>query len=362
MKIAVLYGGTSAEREVSLSSGRAVGAALAKRGHDVLLVDTAEGDTPVGALEAVAASAIGGEPPAVRPESGSAIEAVQGEAVTRADVVVVMLHGGTGEDGTIQGLLELAGKRYTGSGVLGSALAMDKRVAKVMLELAGVKTPPWEVVTFDREADPSDRGGSPVLPSDGELETVGASVSALGGYPVVVKPNDQGSTVGLTVVRQESELVPAVRTASRYSRNVLVESYIPGRELTVAVLGEEALPVVEIAPKSGLYDYESKYGEGMSEYTCPAHLPDEVTSSLKESALAAFAALGCRGYARVDYRLSPEDMPYCLEVNTIPGMTELSLVPMAAAAVGMDFGELVERIVELALGRGDRARTAPGLP
>jgi D-alanine-D-alanine ligase len=349
VKIAVLYGGTSAERDVSLASGRAVGLALAERGHDVLLVDPAEGDSPIGAREPVAAAAIDPDPPAARHETGSALIAVQGEAVQFADVVFVMLHGGTGEDGTIQGLLELAGKRYTGSGVLSSALAMDKRASKVVLKEAHVPTPPWRVVTFELELSPELRGGSPTLPSDAVVGASADAVSDLGGYPVVVKPNDQGSTVGLTVVESEDQLVPAVKLAGEYSRHVLIETYIPGRELTVTVVGGEALPVVEISPKGGIYDYHSKYTKGMSAYTCPAGIPDLLCDQLKASALTAFAALGCSGYARIDYRLTPAGTPFCLEANTVPGMTELSLVPMAAAAVGVGFGELAERIAEMAL-------------
>jgi len=349
VRIAVLYGGTSAERDVSLVSGRAVGLALAERGHDVLLVDPAEGDTPIGAREAAAAAVIDPDPPAVRHESGSAIAAVQSEAVMSAEVVFVMLHGGTGEDGTIQGLLELAGKRYTGSGVLASALAMDKRASKVVLKEVYVPTPKWRVVTSERTLAAGARGGSPTFSVDLDIDEAAGAVEELGGYPIVVKPNDQGSTVGLTIVKDEQQLAPAVKLAAEYSRHVLLETYIPGRELTVAVLGGEALPVVEIAPKSGFYDYESKYGKDMSVYTCPAEIPALLADQLKAGALTAFAALGCRGYARVDYRLSPAGKPYCLEANTVPGMTELSLVPMAAAAVGIGFGELVERIATMAL-------------
>ena len=348
VRIAILYGGTSAERDVSLVSGRAVGLALTERGHDVLLVDPAEGDTPIGAREAAAAAVISPDPPAARHETGSAIAAVQSEAVRSADVVFIMLHGGTGEDGTIQGLLELAGKKYTGSGVLASALAMDKRASKVVMQEVYVPTPQWRVVTFERNLPPEARGGSPSFPSDFDVDGAAGAVSELGGYPVVVKPNDQGSTVGLTIVNDEQRLAPAIKLAGEYSRHVLLETYIPGRELTVAVLGGEALPVVEIAPKSGFYDYESKYGENMSVYTCPAEIPALLSDQLKAGALTVFAALGCRGYARIDYRLSPAGKPYCLEANTVPGMTELSLVPMAAAAVGIDFGELAERIAVMA--------------
>ncbi len=349
MRIAVLYGGTSAERDVSLVSGLAVGLTLAERGHDVLLVDPAEGDSPIGTREAAAAALINRDPPAVRHETGSAIAAVRGEAVRSADVVFVMLHGGTGEDGTIQGLLELAGKKYTGSGVLASALAMDKRASKVILKEVHVPTPQWRVVTLERELPPDTRGGSPTFPADVAVDEAAGAANELGGYPIIVKPNDQGSTVGLTVVKEERQLLPAVKLAGEYSRHVLLETYIPGRELTVAVLGGKALPVIEIAPKSGIYDYESKYGKGMSEYTCPAEIPELLSDQLKASALTVFAALGCRGYGRVDYRLSPTGKPYCLEANTVPGMTELSLVPMAAAAVGISFGELVERIAEMSL-------------
>jgi D-alanine-D-alanine ligase len=350
MKIAVLYGGTSAERDVSLVTGRAVGEALSERGHEVLLVDPARGDAPVGAAEAQAAAGIGSEPPPILHESGSAVTAVGGEAVTRADVVFVALHGGAGEDGTIQGLLDLSGKTYTGSGVLASALAMDKRASKVIFSDVGVSTPDWRVVTFEYGLAPEARGGSPRFPTDFRPEEASKAVRELGGLPVVVKPNDQGSTVGLTIVEGEDRLEPAVALAGEYSRHVLLEAFVPGRELTVAVLGGEALPVVEIIPRKGIYDYESKYTKGMTEYVCPADLPPGVGDELSASALRAFAALGCSGFARVDYRLTSGGDVRCLEVNTVPGMTEVSLVPMAAAAAGIGFGDLCERIVAIALG------------
>jgi D-alanine-D-alanine ligase len=353
VKIAVLYGGTSAERNVSLVSGRAVGLALEERGHDVLLVDSARVIDTLRPGEAPSFR-IGAQPPEVLSGAGAALDAVRSQAVRDADIVFVMLHGGTGEDGTIQGLLALAGKAYTGSGVLSCALAMDKRIAKILFERAGVLTPAWRVVSTGNGSAQGTPDGSPALPGDIDPERAREAVHDLGGYPTVVKPNDQGSTVGLTVVGNESELGNALSLAGRYSDRVLVERFIPGREMTVAVLGGEALPVVEIAPASGLYDYESKYGSGRSEYTCPAPIPDGVSETLRSSALTAFAALGCTGYARIDYRLSPEGRGYCLEVNTVPGMTELSLVPMAAAAVGIGFGELVERIAAMASKRRGR--------
>lgn len=349
MRIVVLYGGTSAERDISLVSGRAVGLALAGRGHDVLLVDPAAGDSPVGPRQAAAAAAIGSAPPPILRESGSALAAVSGKAVRHADVVFVALHGGSGEDGTIQGLLELADKRYTGSRVLGSALAMDKRASKVIFRVVGVPTPEWRVVSSEGALDPAARGGSPSFPDDGDLTSARHAAAELGNYPLIVKPNDQGSTVGLTVVEREADLDEAVVRAAIYSRHVLVEEYIPGREMTVAVLGGRALPVVEIVPRKGLYDYESKYTKGMSTYVCPAEIPAALDERLRSVALAAFSALGCRGYARVDFRVAPGGDVSCLEVNTAPGMTELSLVPMAAGATGMSFGDLVERIVQMAL-------------
>jgi len=348
MRIAVLYGGTSTERDVSLVTGRAVAGALDEAGHEVLLVDPALGDRPMGAREAIAAAKIGGAPPNPTDETGAALEAVAGAAVAGADVVFVALHGGTGEDGTVQGLLELAGKRYTGSGVLACALAMDKRLSKLMFREAGVPTPPWRVVVGGTaEQRRAASNGTPTLPDDATLDSAVAAAGELGGYPVVVKPNDQGSTVGLTVVQDGSGIEEAVRLAAGYSSHVLIEEYVPGRELTVAVLDDEPLPVVEIAPKSGLYDYESKYTAGRSVYTCPAELPKMLASELGDLALRAYDSVGCAGYARVDFRLEEGRPPSCLEVNTVPGMTATSLVPMAAAAAGMTFPELVDRIVTL---------------
>ncbi len=365
MKIAVLYGGTSAERDISLVTGRAIGLALAGKGHDVLLVDPARGDAPVGPKQAAAAAKIGAEPPDIASpgggvgEGGSALDAVRGRAVTEADVVFVALHGGTGEDGTIQGLLELAGKRYTGSGVLASALAMDKRAAKVLFREVDVPTPRWSVIRCD---DAVGGGGGPRFPDDVPVSRVspekmsraalgqsaGWGADRFGGYPLIVKPNDQGSTVGLTLVREEGELAAAIGLAAEFSRNVLVEEYIPGREMTVAVLADTALPVVEIVPDGGLYDYQRKYTEGQSSYTCPALIPESLSSELERLALLAYGVLGCVGYARVDFRVTDELEPFCLEVNTVPGMTAVSLVPMAAEAVGIGFPDLVEKIVELA--------------
>lgn len=330
MKVAVLMGGRSAEREVSLMTGRGIAASLRNLGHDVLAVDAANGQRlPDGRED---------EAPKL-----AALEAVDesrwlaNDGIRAADVVFVALHGGAGENGTLQALLELASKPYTGSGVMASALAMNKAVSKKLFEREGIPTPPWQLVPADATPDEID-------------------VSGLGGFPIVVKPNEEGSTVGLTLVHEAAGLPVALQTAAERGHETLIERYIPGREMTVAVLGHEALPVVEIRPKSGFYDYESKYTSGMSEYECPASLSDTLAARMMDYGLRASRALGCTGVARADFRLNPEGEPFCLEVNTIPGMTPTSLVPMAAKARGISYDQLVERIVELALTEGRRRR------
>jgi D-alanine-D-alanine ligase len=244
--------------------------------------------------------------------------------------VFLALHGGAGENGTIQALFELAGKPYTGSGVLASALAMNKAMSKRMFEREGIPTPKWQLLDA-QDSEPT------------------VDTTTLGGYPLVVKPNEEGSTVGLTIVTRPEDLPDALQVAFDYGREVLVEQYIPGRELTVAVLGNDALPIVEIKPRGGHYDYESKYTPGQSEYFCPADLPETLAGRIRELGVRAAKVLGCAGVARVDFRLSPAGMPYCLEVNTIPGMTPTSLVPMAAKAAGQSYDQLVARMIELAL-------------
>lgn len=327
MKIAVLMGGRSAEREISLRTGRGIAQALRNLGHEVTALDAATGRLlPAGGEEQARLGP--GEP-------GGSELMVTGAltdtgVVAEAEVVFVALHGGAGEDGTVQALLDLTGKPYTGSGMLASALAMDKAMSKRVFEHEHIPTPSWIVV---------DRGAGPAEVDSG----------ALGGYPLVVKPNEQGSTVGLTVVTRAEDLPAALDLAFEYGDQVLIEQFIPGRELTVAVIGDEALPVVEIRPRSGHYDYEAKYTSGMSEYFCPADLPAAVAERVRDLGVRAARALGCRGVSRVDFRLDPGNAPYCLEVNTIPGMTPTSLVPMAAKASGMTYDQLVGRMVELAL-------------
>ena len=332
MKITVLYGGRSAEREVSLNSGRSVAEALESRGHQVTLLDPAE----PRALLAVAPSAgavAGAGAAAAKPGTGLGLERLQpgqivaASAIRDTEVVFLALHGGEGENGTLQALLDLAGVPYTGSGMLASALAMDKRLSKELFVRAGVPTPAWTCLA----------PGAPARVAPEE-------VARLGGWPLVVKPNDQGSTIGLSVIQEESQLAPAVAQARKYAREVLVEQFIPGRELSVPVICGQPYPVIEIVPSHGIYDYECKYTKGMSEYRCPAPLDAGLALHIQELAVRACAALGCAGAPRADFRLSPSGEALCLEVNTIPGMTATSLVPMSARAAGLSFGELVERL------------------
>lgn len=328
MRIAVLLGGTSAERDVSLASGLRVAQALRAAGHEVVAIDTAS-----GALTTAEEAALlqGGVLGTVPPDVQSLVR-LERQLPTKlqelppVDVVFLALHGGRGEDGTLQALLDLTGIPYTGSGHLASALAMDKDLSKRLLRQAGVPTPEWIMA-----------------PSSA------AQVAATFGFPCIVKPSKQGSTVGLTLVRKASGLQPAVEAAKAFDDEVMIEQYIPGRELTVGVLGDQALPVGEIIPKHELYDYECKYTPGMARELFPAPLTDAETTRIQELALAAFRALKLRGCARIDFRMSEDGTFYCLEANTLPGMTELSLIPQAAAAAQIPFPALCDRIVRIAL-------------
>ncbi len=338
MKILVLMGGTSAERDVSLASGEAIVKALKSVGHQVLALDTAQGNKLLSDDGKYIPGGVKAKPPDVkdleRADKQQALEAIHAFDFSQVDVIFLALHGGQGEDGTIQALLDLTGKPYTGSGVLASALSMDKAMSKKIFEREGIPTPEW----FSLQRAQSD-----------DLSSVAARIESGFGFPCVVKPNDQGSTVGFTVVEQKNELEKAVDCAALYSGHILVEKYIPGRELTVGVLGETPLPVVEIIPEHGIYDYHCKYTHGKSKYVCPAEIPDQKAKEIQALGLNAFQSLGCEGYARVDFRYGEDDKFYCLEVNTLPGMTSLSLVPMAAKGLGIEFPELVDRIANLAL-------------
>ena len=330
-------GGTSAERDVSLASGLRVAEALRSRGHAVTVVDTVRGALTEGEERAMLAGPV---MHALPPESGALARlssetlsaTVRGLGTHRdAEVVFIGLHGGHGEDGTLQALLDLTGVPYTGSGHLASALAMDKDLSKRLFREAGVRTPEWLMAPA----------------SDDDI------VSTL-GLPVIVKPSKQGSTVGLTLVKKRADLQAAIEEARNYDDEVMIEQFIAGRELTVGVLGDEALPVGEIIPKHEIYDYECKYTPGMAREEFPAKLSTAEANAAQEQALLAFRALKLSGYARIDFRMTEDGTFYCLEANTLPGMTKLSLIPQAAAAAGITFPELCERIVKLAKGLGPK--------
>jgi len=294
-------GGTSAEREVSLSTGRQILGALNESHYAVTPLDTLD-------VPALLASLTDNRP----------------------DVAVIALHGKGGEDGTLQGLLDLLGIRYTGSGVLASALAMDKAMSKRVLTGTGIKMPQDQ--TLRR----------------GEGETFRAQVA----LPCIVKPNAQGSTIGMSIARRPEEIPPAVEAALRYDDTVLVEQFITGMEITVPILGNaelEALPIVEIVPASGFYDYEAKYTAGATDEIVPARISEMLAAEARRIAHLCHRTLGCRGMSRTDMIITPDGQIYTLEVNTIPGMTPTSLLPRSAAAAGYSFSQLLDRLVELAL-------------
>lgn len=351
MKITVLMGGTSAERDVSLASGLRIAGALRLLGHQVTALDTARG--PIEEAEEAQMLAVGvvrSAPPSLeslQQMSRASLSPSLGSlpAIREAAVVFLALHGGQGEDGTVQALLDMAGARYTGSGHLASALAMDKDLSKQLFRAAGVETADWTMIGTRSDPAPTTIGKAQTRLED---PAVRAAIEGL-GLPVVVKPSKQGSTVGLTVVKKTSVLAAAIAEAGRYDDEVMLERYIAGRELTVSALGGEALPVGEIIPKHEIYDYECKYTVGMAREEFPARLSRAETAEVQRQALAAFAALKLDGYARIDFRMAEDGRFYCLEANTLPGMTALSLLPQAAAAHGMDFPALCDRIVHLAL-------------
>ena len=337
LRVIVLMGGTSSERDVSLATGIRCAEALRACGHTVTAVDPARGEISESEQRALASGTV----VHVAPPSQDDLRRMASQALPRlagilprrgdADVIFLGLHGGIGEDGTIQAMLDLAGVPYTGSGHLASALAMDKELSKQLFRQAGVPTADWVM-------------------APASLREVESGL----GFPVVVKPSKQGSTVGLSIVKQASTLEAAIQEAFDFDDEVMLEKFVPGRELTVGILGGEALPVGEILPKHEIYDYECKYTPGMADERFPAALTSDETARIQDAAQRAFRALKLGGCARIDFRMAPDSTFYCLEANTLPGMTQTSLVPQAAAAAGLSFPELCDRIVRLALAhRGD---------
>lgn len=333
MRVAVLMGGSSEERGVSLASGCQVAAALRSAGHRVDGIDSAKGlmsrATERRILESGIARTDADAPPRSGDGAADARVVASEPALRQADVVFLALHGGAGEDGTLQTLLETAGVPYAGSGPVGCALSMDKDLTKRLLRDAGIPTPDWAVV---RPA--------------GELGD-----EARLGLPLVVKPVSGGSSVRLTLVRSEAETARAVADAAGAGDSVMCEAYVEGREFTVAVLDREALPVVEIEPVRELFDFDCKYEDGMARETAPAPIPPELTAELQSAALRVHRLLRLRHFSRVDFMVDRDGTTWCLEANALPGLTRNSLVPKAAAAAGIEFPELCERICRLGMRR-----------
>lgn len=304
LTIALLSGGISSEREVSLNSGDQVFEALDKDKYDVIRYDP-KTDLPRLVTDAA-----------------------------KIDAALVILHGPYGEDGTVQGLLELLNIPYQGSGVLGSAVAMNKQVSKQLYRLAGLPVPPYLVL----------KDGDPLKPDD---------IAARLGTPLVIKPVVGGSSVGMSIIKSTDLLQDAVETALKYDRAVLIEEFIEGIELTGGVLGNdrpEALPLIEIVPGDNyeFFDYEAKYTPGATKEICPARIDDALTATARSYAVAAHEALYCKGYSRTDMILRGKEV-FVLETNTIPGMTATSLLPQAAAAAGLSFSQLMDRLIELSI-------------
>ncbi len=327
-KIALFAGGTSPEREVSKDSGKAIYEVLKSLNYPLIVLDPGLGINQPADVEKIFDKKDFGEI-----SNNNCIEVINSNLLEDVDLVFLALHGKYAEDGRMQSLLEMKGIRYTGSGILASAMGMDKNISKILFENAGVKTAKWFVV------DSSSINGN----------VINEKIKKEFGFPCIIKPNDQGSTVGLTLLKAPGETEHAIKLALQFSSKALIEEYIPGRELTVAVLDNKALPVLEIIPQTGLYDYHAKYTKGMSEYIVPAEIPDQVFKNIQLLAQKAFNVLGCKDYARVDFRLNDKNETYCLEVNTLPGMTSTSLVPKMAKAVGISFEELIEKIIQLSL-------------
>ena len=307
-RIVVLFGGLSSEREVSLKTGAGVLAALLERGHDAVGVDWAPGTSLPGLLEAA-----GGE------------------------VVWNALHGTFGEDGAVQGMCACLGLRCTGSGILASALAMDKVAAKRIFESHGVPTPRWTLIPRAASAAAARAPGGPL---------------ADWAVPLVIKPGNEGSSVGVTVVSDESGIAPAITEARVHRGPTLVEEYIGCHEVSVAVLDGVVIGSCEMRPSKGFYDYEAKYLRGDTEYLVPPPMAAETLREIEDAGFRAYRALGCSGYGRTDLRVDEVGRPFVLEVNTLPGMTGTSLVPKIARAAGIDYGTLCERILASAFADG----------
>jgi D-alanine-D-alanine ligase len=329
VRVTVLTGGTSDERDVSLASGVQVAAALRAAGHEVVALDTAVGVLTADDEAALLSAGVGTVPPLERQSSIGLIDLARHEEVLAADVVFPALHGGQGEDGTLQGILEAVGVVCCGSDMLGCALAMDKDVSKRLMRDAGIATPDWVTA-------PPGEGGM-----RGQLQ-----------LPVVVKPVSGGSSVHLTLAEDYDRVAEALSAVAFTGLHMMMETLVRGREFTVGVLGDQTFPVGEIITEHEFFDYECKYQAGMAEEVFPAqNLPDALATELQELALRTHRLLRLRDFSRVDFIVDEEGRPWCLEANALPGMTAASLLPKAARAGGLDFPVFCDRVVQMAADR-----------
>ncbi len=297
MKIGVLMGGNSSERQVSLNSGKAIVDACKELEYEVKEFD-----------------------------SKKDFDSLSRE-IKKVDLVFNALHGGDGENGVISSKLDSLGVKYTGSDEKASAICIDKDKSKKIVKKENYYTPDWVMLKKDDYKTPD--------------------ISNL-SFPLVVKPNSEGSTIGLSIIQNESKLTEAIQLARNYDENILIESFIKGREITVGIIGGESYPIVEIIPRHDLYDYECKYTKGMTDYICPANIEEKNSKRIQKIALKIHKLLECRHYSRVDFRLDKNNKPWFLELNTHPGMTETSLLPKSAAAAGFDFNSLINKIIKQA--------------
>ena len=297
MKIGILIGGDSSEREVSIASGRSIENACIALGHEVVRLDPKDGLEKIKSL------------------------------LLKVDLVFNGLHGGDGENGKISKYLEDLGVLFTGSDSVSSEICMNKDKAKRIAANNNVLTPEWVLVTN---------------------EALSGNIGQL-NFPIVVKPNDQGSTLGLSIINSKSQLKGAFKVANSFASSVMYEQHIQGREITCSIVGNIAYPIVEIIPKHEIYDYECKYTKGMSKYICPAEINKNISSYIKEISLKIHKLLGCRHYSRVDFLLDRNNDPWFLEINTLPGMTETSLLPKSLESAGVNFNQIIEKIIEEAM-------------
>lgn len=343
MRIVVLAGGLSTERDVSISSGILVASALREKGHEVVLLDVFTGyEQNICDIDALFKQNYSFTDKANVGETVSDLGEVREnrlnksarfigtnviEICTEADITFLALHGGEGENGQIQATLDLLGIKYTGTGYLGSALAMNKGLTKSVFVQNKINTPAGEIFKSLEDA-------------------MSWSI-----FPCVVKPCSGGSSVGIAKAENEEEYILAVKDAFRYENEIVVEQFVKGREFSVGILGGKALPPIEIIPKSGFYDYASKYQEGATDEICPADIDEQTDKKLRESAVAAYNSLHLDSYARVDFLVDENGEPFCLEANTLPGMTPTSLLPQEAAVEGLNYADLCEKIIEISLAK-----------